>query len=335
MLQDVWRRLRGAVSVAAKLAVSGGLLWWLFHKGGVSPGDVLRQWRGMEAEWLALGLGVLVLALVLGMSRWWVLLKGQGIEMPYWECCAIGMISQFFITFSIGVVGGDIARIVYGLRHQPQRKTEVVLSIVADRVLGVLGLCLVALLVMPMNWGLITANRETRALVWAIVALLGGFAFFILLESPGPWRRWVSVMDHLPFRERREQVARALGAYFHHWRSTVLALVMSAVIHLLFIVAWYCVARALRLPVGFGFVAGMVPVVNTATSIPVTVSGFGVREAVLVLFFQAAGLGRGEALATSFTIFGLMAVVALAGGLVYISYRIAPREMREKLESGA
>lgn len=322
-------RWRGLVSGVAKAGVSIGLLWWLFGRGGVDFGDIVRQWAGMEGGWIAMAGCIMMVATALGLVRWWLLLRARGLEVPLWEACAIGMIGNFFIVFSIGVVGGDLARVVYVIRHQPGRKAEAALSIVADRVLGVLGLCVVALLVVPMNWALITANRETRALVWTILILLGGGLVPLLLEVPGPWRRWLSVMDRLPFRDRRAQLGRALGAYFQDWRTTGLALGMSAVIHGLFVLMWYCVVRALHLAAGFGFVAGMVPIVNTATSIPVTVSGFGVREAVLDLFFRSAGLGRGEALATSFTAWGLMAGVALVGGIIYIFYRVPAREIRE------
>lgn len=322
-------RWRGWLSGIAKAGVSAGLLWWLFGRGDVDFADIVRQWSGMGAAWIVLAGGIMALATMLGLVRWWLLLRARGLEVPFWEACAIGMIGNFFIVFSIGVVGGDLARVVYVVRHQPGRKAEAILSIVADRVLGVLGLCVVALLVIPMNWALITANRETRALVWTILALLGGGLVPLFLEMPGPWRRWLTVMDRLPFRERRERLGRALGAYFRDWRTTGLALAMSAAIHALFVVMWYCVVRALRLNAGFGFVAGMVPIVNTATSIPVTVSGFGVREAVLGLFFRSAGLGNGEAVATSLTVWGLMAAMALVGGLVYIVYRIPGREMRD------
>ncbi|MCC6354744.1 MAG: flippase-like domain-containing protein [Verrucomicrobiae bacterium] len=323
------KRWRGVASALAKAGVSAGLLWWLFGRGGVDFGDIVRQWAGMDGGWIGLAGCLMAVATMLGLVRWWLLLRARGLRVPLWEACAIGMIGNFFIVFSIGVVGGDLARVVYVIRHQPDRKAEAVLSIVADRVLGVLGLCIVALLVVPMNWALITANRETRALVWTILVLLGGGLVPVLLEVPGPWRRWLTVMDRLPFRERREQLGCALGAYFRDWRTTGLALAMSALIHGLFVVMWYCVVRALHLGAGFGFVAGMVPIVNTATSIPVTVSGFGVREAVLDLFFRSVGLGRDAALATSFTVWGLMACMALVGGVVYVLYRIPARAMRE------
>lgn len=323
-------RWRGWASGLAKAAVSAGLLWWLFGRGGVDFRDIVRQWAGMDGRWLVLAGGTMAVATAMGLVRWWLLLRGRGLEVALWEAGAIGMIGNFFIVFSIGVVGGDLARVVYVIRHQPGRKAEAVLSIVADRVLGVLGLCVVALMVVPMNWALITANRETRALVWTILVLLGGGLVPVFLEMPGPWRRWLAFMDRLPFRERREQLGRALGAYFRDWRTTGLALGMSVAIHALLVLMWYCVSRALRLGLGFGFVAGMVPIVNTATSVPVTVSGFGVREAVLDLFFRSAGLGRDEALAASFTAWGLMAAMALVGGLVYIVYRIPAREMQEE-----
>ena len=322
-------RWRGWVSAVAKAGVSVGLLCWLFARGNVDFKDIVRQWSEMGVWWVLLAGVVMAMATVLGLVRWWLLLRARGLAVPFWEACAIGMIGNFFIVFSIGVVGGDLARVVYVVRHQPGRKAEAILSIVADRVLGVLGLCVVALLVVPMNWALITANRETRALVWTILALLGGGLVPLLLEMPGPWRRWLTVLDRLPFRERRERLGRALGAYFKDWRTTGLALGMSAAIHASFVVMWYCVVRALRLAAGFGFVAGMVPIVNTATSIPVTVSGFGVREAVLGLFFRSVGMGNAEAVATSLTVWGLMAAMALVGGLVYVVYRIPARDLRE------
>lgn len=313
---------KGWLSAIVKAVVSVGLLWWIIGRGQVDLKDIVRQWLGMDGAWLVPAGLMMALATVLGLARWWLLLRARGLKVSFGEACAIGMIGNFFIVFSIGVVGGDLARVVYVVRHQPDRKTEAILSIVADRVLGVLGLCIVALLVVPANWALITSNPETRALVWTMILMLGGVLVAVFLEMPGPWRRWLGVMDRLPLRERRERLGRALGAYFRDWRTTVLALAMSAAIHALFVVMWYCVIRALHLKTGFGFVAGMVPIVNTATSIPVTISGFGVREAVLGLFFRSAGMTDGQAVATSLTVWGLMAAMAFVGGAIYVVYRI-------------
>ena len=61
-----------------------------------------------------------------------------------------------------------------------------------------------------------------------------------------------------------------------------------------------------------------------ATMVPVSIAGWGVREAAMVLVFQQVGVGPEPALILSLFFGLLMVVISLPGGLIWVRTRAAP-----------
>jgi len=75
----------------------------------------------------------------------------------------------------------------------------------------------------------------------------------------------------------------------------------------------------MRIPVGFAELAVIVPVSFIVQMLPVSMNGFGMREATFGFYFRALGLPLESALLVSFMGAGLIMLFSLSGGLVYLT----------------
>ncbi len=79
---------------------------------------------------------------------------------------------------------------------------------------------------------------------------------------------------------------------------------------------FYCAARAVHAPLSFFHLLALVPGALFAMSIPISIGGWGLREASAVALWSMAGLSPEAAMASS-VLYGLLSLLgALPGAIV-------------------
>ena len=88
------------------------------------------------------------------------------------------------------------------------------------------------------------------------------------------------------------------------------------------IVAFYLLtARGLSVPLPILLGAVLIPVSLAVQMAPVSINGFGVREAVFAFFFRRFGLPTDAAVALSLVSTGMVMGLSLVGGLLFVKRR--------------
>jgi uncharacterized protein (TIRG00374 family) len=310
-------RLRTLLLSAAKAAFSGALLWVLFSRV-----DMARLWvlaANASALWLAAALGLYFVMVLVSAWRWGVLLKAQGLELPFRSLTKSFLVATFFNNFLPSNIGGDVVRIA-DTAPAAGSKTLATTVVLIDRAIGLLGLVLMAAVgatagrrlgesVDGLGAGMLWAGFVAAALV-ALPALLMPRAVAKLLQ---PLRalhpRWVD--------ERIERLTAAL-ARFRQAPGAIAACFVGAVVVQAILVGFYlAIAVSMRVPIGFAELAVIVPVSFIVQMLPVSMNGFGVREATFGFYFNRLGLPLESALLVSFMGAALIMVFSLSGGLTY------------------
>ena len=86
------------------------------------------------------------------------------------------------------------------------------------------------------------------------------------------------------------------------------------------LVAFYlAIAHSLRIPITFAQLAVVVPISFVVQMAPVSMNGFGVREATFGFYFTRLGLPLESALLVSFIGAVLVILFSLSGGVVYLA----------------
>ena len=86
---------------------------------------------------------------------------------------------------------------------------------------------------------------------------------------------------------------------------------------------YVAIARSMNIPIGFAELAVIVPVSFIVQMMPLSVNGFGVREATFGFYFTRLGLPLESALLVSFVGAALIMFFSLSGGVAYLSRRPA------------
>jgi glycosyltransferase 2 family protein len=306
-----------------RVLISLGVLGYLATKmDWVEFFGVVSQAKG---EWL-LGATLLVsVPLVLSTWRWRILLQVQAIHLSYRHALEICLIGSFFNSFLLGVTGGDVAKIYYTAQARPQQRSAAGMSVVYDRVLGLLALIVWGLVLTPFFYGPISANAVSLGWLGVFFMIAAGAGGFTLLLPCLPWLRRHSGLgkleQKLPFRGTIERLSEAFLRYATAWQSNAKAFALSLTIHLFIFAYMYAAALALQLEVPFWSLLGIIAVVNILIAIPMSISGLGLREGLFALFLSAYGIGHEKAVAFSLVVFAISLGWSLLGGLVYLRYR--------------
>src|SRR5438132_4294274 len=133
--------VRRSVLLVVKLGVSVALLAVLFSR--IDMGTLWESARRASVPWLVAALAVYVVNVVASTWRWHVLLSAQEIHVRRRSLMGSFLVALFFNNFLPSNIGGDVIRI--GDTARPAgSKTVATLVVLADRMLGLMALVLVA-----------------------------------------------------------------------------------------------------------------------------------------------------------------------------------------------
>ena len=102
----------------------------------VSPG-LPTYIRNLDIALFSLGALLFFIFFVVINARWWFLLRANGLGVRFIEAQKFGWIGLFFNNVMPGATGGDVVKAVYIVRRCSGDKVRAVVSIVVDRILGV------------------------------------------------------------------------------------------------------------------------------------------------------------------------------------------------------
>src|SRR5262245_39580918 len=95
-----------------KVLVSVGILVYIFTRV-VPVRDLWATLRRADLNLFALSIAVYFVVQGLSAYRWHVLLKPQGVRVPYRKMAAFYFLGMYFNFFLPSTIGGDVFRIYY------------------------------------------------------------------------------------------------------------------------------------------------------------------------------------------------------------------------------
>jgi glycosyltransferase 2 family protein len=309
-------RARSLAITAIKVSVSAGLLALLFTRV-----DLARLWsvaRQASPAWLGAAL-FLYFAMVLASAvRWGILLRAQHVHLPFSFLTQSFLVATFFNNFLPSNIGGDVVRIADTAKAAGS-KTLATTVVLIDRGLGLLGLALMAasgaslmhrMAVGPVGPAVLWAGFGVAAIVATPALLMPEAATRLLKPLRVFHQQWVD--------ERLEKLTYALTR-FKETPAALAGCFAGAVIVQGILVGFYvAIARSMNIPIGFAELAVIVPVSFILQMVPLSVNGFGVREATFAYYFTRLGLPLESALLVSFVGAALIMLFSLSGGVAYL-----------------
>ncbi len=310
--------------------VTLGLLWWIFRDPEQNR-LMLSALESAKFAWLIPGVLAVGAAFLLQTQRWVMLLAVQGISMGWWRAWRLIMVGAFFNLFLFGATGGDVIKIFYAMRETATKKSAAFLSVMVDRIVGLVALVVAAAVICAWNFSMLLSNPVTAALMGSLAVILGGslgviVAGFVVdrLQLAHRLPGWI------PLHGRIVEMASAFSIYARDGRTLLATLGLSIPAHLLIFSAFYFSARAFTDALSLMNVFCVMPIINTITALPISLSGVGVREKLFQNTFGALfGLPTDVSTVISLGGFSMTLFWGLVGGVVYLLYRPTGVHLRD------
>jgi uncharacterized membrane protein YbhN (UPF0104 family) len=302
--------MRRILLSALKILVSGALLYFALRKANFA--DLASRINVASLGWVGLAIAVTFLQIFVGVLRWREVSAECGASLTIRQAMRYNIIGAFFNQTLPSSIGGDAVRLWLVARAGAGWRAATY-SIFVDRAIGLIALAIIIAASLPWSYNLISDPHGRSALLLLdFAALAGGLGFLVLGRLPWPWlKRWWAT-HHL---HACSVVANRV--IFSRKRGPKVA-ILSVLVHILAVVIAWCVARSIAAPVLFDQVLQLVPPVMLITMVPISIAGWGVREASMGLAFGYAGLATSEGVNVSLLFGAIYFIVGAFGGLVWI-----------------
>lgn len=329
-LKSLWPYLRVVLSL---------LLLWLAARN--IDWQALRSTKiEIQPLWFVLALALLVSANLLAVVRWGWVLRSLGLYHPVADYITLyfagGLINQGLPS----TIGGDSYRAVEAsrlaqksnvlsaqptltqelhepidLQNAPPRLRLGFLSVAFDRGLGLVGNNILGALGLLLSGSMIAPWGPTLG-AWVLGAMLGGAAVGALLLKLQRTRRLISaLLIKLGMGQALKGVDTAFG-----WPQVAVQLTISVMTHTLALCAfWFCL-RAFGIYAPFAALMVGLPALGLLMMLPISISGWGLREATLSAALVLWGVDSGVTVLASVS-FGIVTLATYLPGAVSLLRR--------------
>jgi glycosyltransferase 2 family protein len=287
--------------------------------------------RSINLGWFAIALLFHIIGLVVRTYRWSILIKALGAPVRFGRLLYLYLAGTFFNTFLPTGIGGDVVKIVE--LASDRGGAQAFSSVFADRLTGILGSSLIALVIAVLDPADVPGYVVTTVILISAGILIASF----LLTRHGLFE-WIiahlKFWPKIPGSKKIQKVVEALTSY--SIGTMVRAILVSLPFTMTLIATQYALALGLGIDAPLRYFALFVPMVALVQLLPLSFNGLGVREGTYQFLFGTVGIAGTQAVAMSLMYYIVRVIGGLFGGLLYLIGNLkADRKMTEERSSSA
>lgn len=290
----------GLVRAGVSLALLALLVWWL------DTSVLLDRLTEFDPRWAAAAVAISLPQIGLLAFRWRFTAGRLGLDLPFGTALREYYLALFLNQVLPGGVLGDVSRAWrHGLSGPERRIGPAALAVILERTSGQVvmgGVALISVASLPLAFSTMSRTLSlTLTGTGAGAAVLAAFVALRRRSRDGPWRTLSA------------DVHRALFAK----DALPVQLLSSTLIVATFVATYVVAARAVGVSTPLWTILPLVAPVLLSMLIPVTVAGWGVREATAAALWGAAGLAMVDGVAIS-AAYGLLVLLSSLPGAVIL-----------------
>ena len=310
-----------------RLCISAGILWYIFSGPDINPSKMIEYAKNIEIERLFVAAFLYLIIIFIACIRWYRLLCGQGVALPFFKTLEINFIGLFFNSFMPSMTGGDIIKAYYVSKHAHQR-VEAATTVLIDRVVGMMALLAIGT---TAGFFVISDPKIGKAAISIIMFFLIIVIFNIIFFSKRIMKKFSFVWKIVKW-EKAVNFLRRFYSAFYIYRSKKILLMevfaMSIAMQLMFIMMNYQIALGMGLNVSMKYFFLFIPIIAVISVIPITFAGWGLGESMYKNFFGFVGMSGDSSVTVSIVVRLITLIVNLIGGIFYIFHK--PPELSRK-----
>jgi uncharacterized protein (TIRG00374 family) len=177
-------------------------------------------------------------------------------------------------------IGGDTAKVAFVIVNNPEDKAAAVSATIIDRVVGLFVLFIIVLFTLPLIDTITISQKLSILLVFGLIVIVAVITYLGYID-----KLIEKILDLRVFKNQVGKQLVKLWHYFQQYREYPITMLkacgLSLLIKTIMILHQYYTFSAIGVRVPLLDMFFSIPLVNLATTIPISIGGLGVREASL------------------------------------------------------
>lgn len=302
----------------------------------IGPGELGRSLLKVHVTHFAISLLFMGSTLILGVVRWRFALRAQELNVEWSRTFQVSFVAHFFNSVLLGSNGGDLIKAWYAARDSQHKKTEAVLTVFVDRLIGLWAMLLFACTMMFLNGKLLAGSVWIRSIsVFVVIMTLLGSVVLAMAFWGGLTRQWAGARIWLRKFPKGQTIEHALDSCRMFGRSRYFvakSLAVSMVLNAACVGQFVVLAQGMGITVPATVMFVAVPIVICISALPIAPNGLGLRENIFVQMFAAINVDSTDALSLSLLAYAGSLSWSLVGGLIYLTMKDRQKMTQMNLE---
>ena len=304
-----------ALKLVVRLLVAVALIALLFRNLDVT--HLVHRLLNLSWQGTAAAISLVFLAIVISAWKWGLILRARQHPLPFLTLLRLYFVGLFFNNVLPTAVGGDAVR-AWEATKETQEVPEAVGSVVSERLIAGVALGMTALLGLPF----IESDSSTAKMVALFLVIDVAMVALFLVPKVAEGIVGKALPNRLAtLKAVVAQTVQVVRDTLRNPRLFVTILLLSVIFQICVAGVNAAIFQALGAPVSLAHCVIYTPMIFTLAMLPISISGFGVREAAYWYFFSQVGVGQAEAVATSLLFFVIVGICSLPGAPLFVFRR--------------
>ena len=284
-------------------------MYYLFRQ--INFNDAITQIQRLSALTIFSILSIFLIQLLVISVRYHKALECMGIYIPLIKTARSSYIGYFFSQTMISFVGGDMMRVLT-TSDSGEKISQITKAVVIDRLAGFAGQILLIALTLPF---LIPVLPTVELKTFLFLIILGSFALVFIVFFLGKKR---GIKDSKGIVGKLRNYSKRILDRLYTGQALLYIFGLSFLIALINCIAYFAIAKALNIQLTFLQLLILTPPALFLSMMPISISGWGIREGATVMMLAIVGISSSDALCISI-IFGLsLLAISLPGGIIWL-----------------
>lgn len=304
------QRRRRVILFSVKMLLSVGVLFYIAR--GLDLNQLRIHLLAVNPAMFALALALIGIQTFILNSRWVLIMRSLGVSMDWQAGWRILMISLWFNQVLPSSAGGDVIR-MWLLRQRGVTWQQAVKGVMADRFTALLGL--IALMVIGLPVLLVRVTNWSADIAIGVLTITGVVGTVVLLTLDRWPKRIIALRPIASFVEFGSFIRFLLLKF----QQREILFGSALLIHLMTAAAIYALAIGLQVQLSVLDAFILIPPVILLTAIPISISGWGVREGAMVACLGLIHVPSDKALSVSLLLGVVSVIVGVSGGVIWLA----------------
>ena len=293
-----------------------GLLIFVYILLSIDSNVILRTLYNANLKYIFLASLLIPIVTVIKSLRWQLLLKIQGIDYSLKDCFIMYYVGLYVGAVTPGRVG-DFAKVLH-LKKDGHAMSKSMFSVLIDRLYDMV--LLIAIIFFSI-FVFVNIFNDVDVFSFALYILLL-LTIIISIMNKRAILKLIKFTQNISFLDT-DLLEKHTTDFFDGFKklniyNIILLSIISLLAWIIYYILMYLLAIAINIDIPFLYLVACVSFSAAVTLLPISISGIGTRDAILIFLFSKIGLSTESAVAFSIMILGMYVFNGIIGLLAWM-----------------